>query len=133
MDHLVTLDSGENEIEKLINGDKSMIVHGANVKCTPYGIVSKGDVLYFVNDSQPAEIKAKGRVSSVYNSCRMTYEESFALVIRNQHKLCLPDKLFYKWAGKRYIVLIEMDEVREVQPFRIDFKSPVTSGSWCPI
>jgi hypothetical protein len=126
MDHIVTLDSGENEIENIISGNKSMIIHGANVKSTPYGIVSKGDVLYFVNDSQPSEIKAKGRVSSVYNSCRMTYEESFALVIRNQHKLSLPDKLFYKWAGKRYIVLIEMDEVSEVHPFTIEFKPPVS-------
>ncbi len=40
MDHIVTLDSEAKEIENLIKGGKSMIVHASDVKCIPYGIGS---------------------------------------------------------------------------------------------
>jgi hypothetical protein len=76
MDHIVTLDSEAKEIENLIMRGKSMIVHASDIKCIPYGIVAEGDVLYFVNDNNPAEIKAKGIVF-VYNSYQLSVAESF--------------------------------------------------------
>jgi len=120
MDHIVTLDSRSNEIENLIRGTKSMIIHGADVKCIPYGLVAGDDVLYFVADDGSGEVKAKGIVSSVYNSYRLSAAESFEMIIRNQDKLTLPDDLFYKWAGKKYLVLIGIRNVEAVQPFSID-------------
>jgi len=120
MNHIVTLDSEAKEIENLIKGSKSMVVHAADTKCVPYGTVAEGDVLYFVNDSNPAEVKAKGVVSSVYNSYQLSVAESFEMIIRNQDKLRLPDDLFYKMAGKKYLVLIGLRDVEEVQSFLID-------------
>jgi len=130
MDHIVTLDSEAKEIENLIKGGKSMIVHASDVKCIPYGLVSEGDVLYFVNDNNPAEIKAKGIVSSVYNSYQLSYAESFEMIIRNQDKLRLPDDLFYKMAGKRYLVLIGLRDVEEVQSLLINsFSNSISNWS----
>jgi hypothetical protein len=132
MNHIVTLDSGAKEIENLITGTKSMIIHGADVKRGPYGKVAEGDVLYFVTDDKSAEVKAKGLVSSVYNSYQLTEAESFELIIRNQDKLTLPDNLFYKWAGKKYLVLIGLRNVEEVQPFLIDRSNLLSEDGWCP-
>jgi hypothetical protein len=117
MNYVVTLDVAANEIEDLLRGGKSMIIHGADEINIPYGMVAAGDVLYFVNDTDHSAVKAKGVVSSVYNSCRLSAEESYEMIIRNQDKLMLPDDLFYKWAGKKYLVLIGVRDVEEVKSF----------------
>jgi hypothetical protein len=130
MNYLVTLDSEAKEIENLIKGTKSMIIHGANIKCIPYGIVAEGDILYFVNNDNCTEVKAKGVVSSVYNSYRLSVEESYEMIIRNQDKLYLPDDLFYRWAGKKYLVLIELRDVEEVQSFFINNSTELSSDGW---
>jgi hypothetical protein len=132
MDHIVSLDSGAKEIENLINGTKTMLIHGADAKSIPYGMVSKGDVLYFAYDDNPAEIKAKCVVSSVYNSYQLSAEESFEMIIRNQGRLNLSDDLFYKWAGKKYLVLIEIRDVEEVQPFHINKSTLSDADGWYP-
>jgi hypothetical protein len=133
MNYIVILDSGSKEIENLLMGTKSMIIHGANVECIPYGIVAEGDILYFVNNDNCNEVKAKGVVSSVYNSYRLSVEESFEMIIRNQDKLCLPDDQFYRWAGKKYLVLIELRDVEALQPFFINNSTFLSSCGWSPV
>ena len=54
-----------------------MIIRGAAGRKLPYGKVY---VLYFVNNNAEGEIKAKGIVSYVLNSKKMSKEESAALV-----------------------------------------------------
>lgn len=47
-EHLVYLDNEGKELEKLINGTKSMIIRGAAGKKSPLGGRAKeGDILYF--------------------------------------------------------------------------------------
>jgi len=130
MNHIVALDSGAKEIENLLTGAKSMIIHGADVKCGPYGRVTEGDILYFVSNDNRTKVKARGFVSSVYNSHPLTEAESFELIIRNQDKLALPDDLFYKWAGKKFIVLIGLMNVTEVQPSLIDRSNLLSEDDW---
>jgi hypothetical protein len=48
MNHLVILDAMANEIEDLVKGGKSMIIHSADEIAIPYGKVAEGYVLYFV-------------------------------------------------------------------------------------
>ena len=132
MNYIVTLDSKAKEIENLLTGTKSMIIHGADIKCGPYGKVAEGDILYFVTNDHRTEVKARGFVSSIYNSYPLTEAESYELIIRNQDKLALPDDLFYKWAGKKYLVLIGLRDVEEVRPFLIDRSNLLSKEEWCP-
>ena len=55
------------------------------------------------------------------------------LIIRNQDKLYLPDDLFYRWAGKKYLVLIGLRDVEEVQAFRIDRDTLINGDDWYPL
>jgi hypothetical protein len=120
MDHVVCLEASARELENLINGNKSMILRGADVKDLIYGSVTEGDTLYFMNSTSEGEVKARGIVSYVYNSERLSVEESFETIIRNQDKLQLPDQQFERWAGKRYLILIELNDIQEIEPFIID-------------
>jgi hypothetical protein len=133
MDHVVYLDAKSNEFEKLLDGSKTMIIRGATGRKLPYGRVNKGDVLYFINNNAEGVVRAKALVASVYNSDKMDPEESIALVKENQEKLVLSDKQFQKWAGKRYLVLIEVSGFNEVDSFPIDKSGYGNMDDWLPV
>jgi hypothetical protein len=120
MDHLVFLDTGARELENLVNGQKSMILRGADIIKVPHGSVKQGDILYFINGSREKEVTARGVVTCVFNSVKLSVEESYETIIRNQDKLQLPDGQFESFAGKRYLVLIGVDNIESVKPFTID-------------
>ena len=133
MDHVVYLDAKSNEFEKLLDGSKTMIIRGATGRKLPYGRVDKGDVLYFINNNAEGVVKAKAVVSSVINSEKMNSEASIELVEEYQQKLLLSDKQFQKWAGKRYLVLIEVDGFKEVDSFPIDKSNYGNMDDWLPV
>lgn len=133
MDHIVSLDPAAHEIEDLLKGTKSMIIHGADKKCNPYGIVKKEDVLYFVEKDSDELVKAKAVVSSVYNSYTLSVPESYELIIRNQDKLVLPDDFFYRYAGKKYIVLIGLRDIEQVDPLSLVRSDLSYANHWEPV
>jgi len=133
MDHVVYLDARSDEFEKLSDGSKKMIIRGATGRKLPYGRVGSGDVLYFINNNAEGVVKGKALVSSVYNSDRMNPEESTALVNAHQKQLFLSEKQFRKWAGKRYLVLIEIKDFEEIDGFSIDKSQYGNMDDWLPV
>lgn len=133
MDHIVYLDAKAKELEKLIDGSKTMIIRGATGRKMPYGRVNEGDILYFINNNAEGFVKAKAIVDSVFNSDKMSPEESVALVKKHQDKLNLSETQFTKWAGKRYIVLIELKKIEEVKSFAIDKSNYGNMDDWLPV
>lgn len=133
MDHVVYVDAKTKEMAKLLSGEKTMIIRGAAGRKMPYGRVNPGDMLYFINNNAEGLIKAKAKVKEVFNSEKMTKEESIALVEMNQGKLILSSAQFKRWAGKRYLVLIEIDQVESVPSFRIDRNKYNNMDDWLPV
>ena len=132
MDHIVCLDAGAKELENLINGQKSMILRGDDLINVPHGEVKEGDILYFINSSLGQEVTARAVVTSVYNSGKLSVEESFETIIRNQDKLQLPDRQFESLAGKKYLVLIVLDNIEYIEPFCVDKAIIADYDGWLP-
>lgn len=130
MDHLVFLDAKYNEIENLLLGIKTMIIRGAQSLKLPYGKVNEGDTLYFVNCKCEGEIRARGKVSSVFCSGILTVEESFETIIRYQDKLQLPDNQFEKIAGSRYLLLVGVENIEKLTPLRFEINLPAEMDDW---
>jgi hypothetical protein len=120
MDHIVWLDAESNELENLVKGNKSMIIRGAEERKFLHENIKEGDKLYFINKIGETYIKARGLITSVFYSDELSFEESFETIIRHQDKLQLPDLQFEKHAGKKFLVLIGLDDIEEIKPFRID-------------
>lgn len=133
MDHVVYLDVKANELEKLLNGNKAIIIRGATGRKLPYGRVNQGDILYFINNNAEGVVKAKAIVDNVFNSDKMSPEESTALVKKHQDKLNLSESQFKKWAGKRYIVLIGLKKIEEVKAFAINKSNYGNMDDWLPV
>ena len=133
MDHVVYLDAKAKELDLLIAGEKNMIIRGATGRKMPYGRVDPGDVLYFINNNAEGVVRAKASVTSVFNSEKMAKEESAQLVESNQGKLQLTPQQFKRWAGKRYIVLIEIGQFEEIPSFEIDKSDFGNMDDWLPV
>ena len=133
MDHVVYLDANVKELDLLLSAKKMMIIRGATGRKLPYGRVNQNDVLYFINNNAEGLVRASAKVKSVLNSEKLTEEESAQLVDRYQDKLQLTKKQYDRWAGKRYLVLIEISEVESIEPFRIDKSDFGNMDDWLPV
>lgn len=133
MDHVVFTDAQAQEMVRLLDGSKTMIIRGATGRKLPHGRVHRGDRLYFINNNGEGVVKATGSVTHVINSERLSEEESIALVQAHQAALQLTAKQFKRWAGKRYLVLIEVGGVEAIAPFSIDKTSYGNMDDWLPV
>jgi hypothetical protein len=133
IDHIVYLDASAKELDLLLSGQKTMIIRGATGRKIPYGRVNQDDILYFINNNAEGLILAKARVKSVFNSEKMTEAESVRLVEKHQGKLQLSKKQQARWGGKRYLVLIEVSNVKRVEPFQIDKSDYGNMDDWLPV
>ena len=133
MDHIVYLDARANELDLLLSAKKTMIIRGATGRKLPYGRVNQDDVLYFINNDADGHVRAMAKVKSVLNSDKLTAEASAQLVDRHQDKLQLTRKQYERWAGKRYLVLIEVSDVESIEPFRIDRSDYGNMDDWLPV
>jgi len=133
MDHVVYLDAKAKELQNLISGDKTMIIRGATGRKMPHGRVFKGDILYFIENKGDGLVKAKAAVNSVYHSEKLEPDESIAIVDKNQDKLCLDTGLKKRFAGKRYLVLIEITNFSVLEPIRIDRSAYGNMDDWLPV
>jgi len=130
MDHVVYLDYKAKELNNLIAGAKSMIIRGAMGRKLPYGKVNKGDILYFIENNGDGLIKAKAIVEDVFNSEQLSKEESVQLVDNNQDKLLLDKALYNRFAGKRYLVLITINNFEQLPEFKIDLSAYGNMDDW---
>jgi len=133
MDNVVYLDYKAKELENLKNGQKTMIIRGAMGRKLPYGRVNKADVLYFIENRGDGLVKGKATVDNVFNSEKLTKEQSIEIVEKNQDKLILNKGLEKRFAGKRYIVLITIKDFKEVEPFKIDRSDYGNMDDWLPV
>lgn len=133
MDHVVYIDAQSRELDQLRSGRKTMIIRGAAGRKMPHGRVKPGDVLYFINNNSRGVVCARGIAKSVFNSSRLSIQESIALVSLNQERLQLSNQQFRRWAGKRYLVLIEVDNFTELEPFPIDRSQYGDMDDWLPV
>jgi hypothetical protein len=130
MDHVVYLDANAKELDLLLSFKKTMIIRGATGRKLPYGRVDLNDVLYFINNNAEGLVRASARVKNVINSNRLTEEQSAGLIDQYQDGLQLSKKQYDRWAGKRYLVLIEVRDVVGIKPFRIDKSNFGNMDDW---
>ena len=133
MDHVVYVDAREQELEKLLDGSQTMLIRGAAGRKMPYGRVHEKDVLYFIRNNSEGTVQGRANVKRVLNSEKMDKTASLKMVEDHQSKLQLSAARKKRWGGKRYLVLIEIEQVQPVQPFSIDRSAYGNMDDWLPV
>jgi hypothetical protein len=110
-----------------------MIVRGAAGRKLPYGRVQPQDRLFFIQNTGDGCVRARAIVRGVFNSEKLSAGQSAVLLQEQQPKLNLTAEQRQRWAGKRYLVLIEVNDVRALEPFTIDRSSYGNMDDWLPV
>jgi len=118
--HIAYLDKKAKEFEKLINKQKSMIIRGANGRKSPYGRVFENEEIYFIENDGSGQIIAKGQTGTIISSNKMTENESILFIEKYAEKLNLSDLQLKRWSGKKFLCLIEIKNIKEIEPLKLN-------------
>lgn len=121
MVHLVYCDNVSKELEKILNGNKTMVIRGASGRKIPHSRVFKDEVLYFM-EKGTKKISAKAIVTNVLNYIKLSDEENANIIESNKEKLALTDKQKERW-HKKCLCLVEFSNVEVIEPLDFDHQS----------
>ena len=91
MVHLVYCDNKSKELNKILEGSKTMIIRGAAGRKIPHSRVFEDEILYFM-EKGTKKITAKAVVEDVQNFVKLSDEEITKAIEDNNSKLQLTDK-----------------------------------------
>lgn len=117
MEHIAYCESKAKELDNLLAGNKNMLIRGATGRKLPHGRVSPGETVYLLENDGSGIIKAKGIVSDVFHSEALTPEESASLIESHMDRLKLTEAQKKRWSGKRFLCLVGLESITEVEPF----------------
>lgn len=116
MMHLAYCDAKSKELDRLVQGQKSMLIRGAAGKKLPFGRVHPNEVIYFVENDGSRMIKAKGIVKAVHEKTGMNVDESVAMMQSFDELLQLSPAQIKRWSGKKCLCLIEIEQIEAIPP-----------------
>ncbi|MBS4537304.1 hypothetical protein GOQ27_02460 [Clostridium sp. D2Q-11] len=118
MVHVVYCDNKEKELEKIIEGTKTMVIRAAAGRKIPHSRVFEGETLYFMKKGT-GQISATATVRSVQNYVKLPEEDINRVLEENQDKLNLSEKHKIRW-HKKCMCLVEFGNVEEITPLVFD-------------
>jgi len=126
MVHLVYCDDKENVLEKIMSGQKTMVVRGAAGRKIPHSRVFEGEALYFMKKGT-AKITAMAMVENVQNYVKLSDDEILKTLEANQERLQLSDRQKERW-HKKCLCLVAFKDVKEIPP--LDFDHQGNMDDW---
>lgn len=124
MEHIVYCD--EDELTKILNGKKTMIVRGSNTRKIPHSRVFIDDVLFFIQKGTD-KIIAKAIVKNVENYVKLSIEDIDKVLEENSYKLNLSSNQIMK-SKKPCLCIVEFKDVENITP--IDYTSKRAMDDW---
>lgn len=122
MVHLVYCDNtgkkGEKELDKILNGTKTMVLRGAAGRKIPHSRVFEGETLYFMEKGS-MQVHTKAIVTHVQNYVKLTDDEINDIMEVNQPKLQFTDKQKHRW-HKKCLCLVTFDRVTSIDSLPFD-------------
>lgn len=126
MVHLVYCDDKSKELNKILDGSKTMVIRGAAGRKIPHSRVFAGEELYFMEKGSK-KITAKAVVKDVQNFVKLSDDEITRTIDGNNDKLQLTDKQKERW-HKKCLCLVEFDNVETIEP--LDFDHQGNMDDW---
>ncbi len=126
MVHLVYCDNKEKVLEKILNGEKTMIIRGAAGRKIPHSRVFEGEKIYLM-EKGTKKIGASALVTNIENYVKLGEDEIVEVMEKNQNKLQLSEKQKKRWF-KKCLCLVEFDNLERFEP--LDFEHQGNMDDW---
>lgn len=126
MVHLVYCDDKSKELDKIMDGSKTMIIRGAAGRKIPHSRVFENEVLYFM-EKGTKKITAKAIVTNVQNFVKLSDDDIVKTIEDNNSKLQLTEKQKERW-HKKCLCLVEFNKIEAISP--LDFDHQGNMDDW---
>lgn len=131
MVHIVYTDntgkSGTRELDRILSGEKTMVLRSAAGRKIPHSRVFAGETLYFMEKGS-LMISAKAAVTDVRNFVKLPEDEIDRVFAYNEKALAFTDKQKERW-HKKCICLVSFDNVATIAP-PLSFEKQTNMDDW---
>ena len=131
MVHLVYCDNagkaGSRVLDRILAGEKTMVVRGAAGRKIPHSRVFAGETLYFMEKGS-LKIAASATVTAVENYVKLTDAGIDKVLADNASKLALTEKQLARW-HKKCLCLVEFSNVSAIDP-PLPFDKQTNMDDW---
>ncbi len=123
MIHIVICDNKYKELEKIISGERSILLRGSASRRIPHSRIFVNDELYFVEKGSN-EALYHAHVTNAESYSKLTSMEIDKIFNDLSNKLNLCDEETNKWK-KKCICVIEFDKLENIEPLNIGSYTPL--------
>ena len=131
MEHLAILNKHLKLLQKIISGEKTIESRWYVNRKAPYGCIKKGDIVYFKNSGEPVSVKAV--VGSVLQLDGLDDAKILQILKEYGKRLGVDDSYASNIKGKRYCVLVFLENVKETEQFDINKKGYGMMSAWISV
>lgn len=137
MHHVAIMKKSWGLIPKILSGEKTIESRWYKNKVTPWGKITKGDMVWFKNTGE--EITARATVSHVLQFEDLTPRLVTTIYSKYGIAIGVPKDKHAKWAKdkivnkKRYCILMFLTKPRKVSPFDIDKTGFGNAAAWLQV
>jgi hypothetical protein len=130
MNHLVFLDTGAGELEKILSGVKSMVVKEFDLAQSTAHTVRPGDSLYFLRNKDECTLRVKARVVRVIH-CMNSQDEDLSHTLKEmQPRLQLTEDQYNYWSTKKRVLLVEFDSADKIASIHVTSNNIKDRSDW---
>jgi hypothetical protein len=114
MNHLVFLDAGAGELEKILSGVKTMLVKEFDPVQTTAHPIKPGDSLYFLRNQDDCAVRVQATVVRVLFFTNHVEEDLSHTLKAMQPRLQLTEAQYNAWAAKQQVMLVEFASAHKI-------------------
>jgi len=135
MEHLAIMNKSWGLIPKILRGEKTIESRWYSRKIAPWDAISTGDLIYFKDAGRP--VTARAEVSAVQQFSDLNPDRIRNLlddyIERIGFQRSIIDDFMERIQGKRYGILVSLQNPREIEPFEIDKTSFGIGSAWLTV
>lgn len=128
MEHVAILKKGCGFLEKILSGEKKIESRWYMSKRAPYGVIKKGDTVYFKETG--GSVCAKAQADDVMIFENLTDETVLDIIDRYGKDICIGRSYFENVKGRKYCILVFLSGAKRIEPFDIDKRGFGLMSAW---
>jgi len=135
MDHVAIMKKSWGLTQKILSGQKKIESRWYKSKCSPWGKIRKGDIVYFKNSGEPVSIKTE--VEKVLFFSDLNPEKVNQILDKYGNDDGIEkDKIkefFELFKNKNYCLLVFLKNPEKIEPFEIDKTGFGMMSAWLSV
>jgi len=131
MDHLAILSKEKNVLGRILSGEKTIESRWYRNRKPPFKTITSGDTIYFKESGEP--VVAKANVNQAIFFENLDQRRIAGIISDYGSRIGIDESYIAKVIGKRYCILIFLDNIQNVRPFQVDKKGYGNMVAWITV